>query len=90
MAKIQVTSVEMRSKAQVIVLDASFVAKAIRAQCAANNIAPTVYCIDNAIITNGAKQVFDFIDELAEALLGEENTEESKTEKGLNDVEVDS
>lgn len=78
MAKIQVTSVEMRTRAQAIVLDASFVAKAIRAQCVANNIAPIVYCIDNETITNEAKQVFDFVNELAQALLDEEKKDESE------------
>lgn len=90
MAKIQVSTIEMRTNAQVIVLDASFVAKAVRAQCAAENIKPTIRCIDNSIVTEDSNRVFDFIDELVGALLDEKNTEELKTKKGLNDEEIDS
>lgn len=72
MAKIQVTSIEMRSKAQVIVLDTLFVAKAIKADCAAKSVD-----IDHLHSLNDWEkitihEVFGFVRELATALLDEE------------------
>lgn len=75
MAKIQVSTVEMRSKAQVIVLDASFVAKAVKARCKL-----AMFDEEEAPITEWEKQVvrdaFAFLTELEEALLGEEEKQE--------------
>lgn len=87
MAKIQVTSVEMRSKAQVIVLNTSFVAKAIKAKCQADNAREYFPQPDECAEQNyqwerlnrtctAIAPVFDFLDELAEALLDEEKKDD--------------
>lgn len=72
--KIQVTTIEMRSKAQVIVLDASFVAKAIKADCAVQMVR------EHSLLTNekakATEDVFCFVRELASALLNEDEKQE--------------
>lgn len=73
----------MRSKAQVIVLDVSFVAKAIKAKCKADSARDYFpqpdECASNTYewgrlcnASEAAAKAFDFLDELAEALLDEE------------------
>lgn len=69
MAKIQISTVEMKSQAQVIVLDASFVAKAIRAKFALQDARQ---CMVHTA-KDCCEPVVKFLDELVGAMLDEED-----------------
>lgn len=81
MAKIQVSEVAMTANVEVIVLNASFVAKAIRAQC-------DMLLADQAhpeFVRAKLSGVTKFINELCDAMLGEEGYAECDTnEKPLS------
>ena len=76
MAKIQVKTVEVKANAQVIVLDTSFVAKAIKADCAVQMVR------DHSLLTSekakATEDVFCFVRELAAALLDEDEVKEQE------------
>ena len=81
MAKIQVSTVKMEANAEVIVLNASFVAKAVKAQCEmllADQCHPE-------FVRDKLAGVTKFINELVDAMLGGEGYAECDTnEKPLS------
>lgn len=67
--KIQVSTVKIEANAEVIVLNSSFVAKAMRAQFALQDAKQHMACAAE----DRCKPVIEFLDELVGAMLGEES-----------------
>ena len=74
--KIQVSTVKMEANAEVIVLNASFVAKTMRAQFALEDAMSHMSCAAE----DRCKLVVEFFNELVGAMLGENEDEAKKPE----------
>lgn len=75
MAKIQVETIKMTTNAEVVVLNSSFVAKAVRAQC--DMLLADQYHPE--FVRDKLAGVTKFINELCDAMLGEEGYAEGDT-----------